>query len=55
MIKPLKNPWMENCLGCTKYKTVKEMNKKCESKKERRRIIKRQIYKLKREGGGNEG
>lgn len=50
MIKALKNPCMENCICCTKYKTVKEMDKKCESKRERRRITIRAIYKLKKEG-----
>lgn len=50
MIKPLKNPCVECCFGCEKYKTVKEMDKKCESKRERRRIITRAIYKLKKEG-----
>lgn len=50
MIKPLENPCMECCICCTKYKTVKEMDKKCESKRERGRRINRQIYKLKKEG-----
>ncbi len=34
---------------CTKYKTVKEMNQKCESKKERKRAIKRDIYRLRKQ------
>ncbi|WP_346891959.1 hypothetical protein [Clostridium sp. UBA3887] len=40
MIKPLENPCKKNCMFCTKYKNVKEMNQKCESKKERKRRCK---------------
>lgn len=51
MIPPLKNPCMKNCLCCDKYKTVKEMDKNCETRRERGRITARAIYKLKKQGG----
>ncbi|KAI3346257.1 hypothetical protein [Clostridium botulinum] len=49
MIAPLENPCMKCCFGCKKYKTVKEMKSKCETYKERNRIIKRELYKSKKE------
>ncbi|GAA0076178.1 hypothetical protein UT300005_05560 [Clostridium sp. CTA-5] len=49
MIAPLENPCMKCCFNCKRYKTVKEMKSKCETYKERNRIINREIYKSKKE------
>ena len=48
MKPPLENPCRKYCGCCKKYKTVKEQDKKCESKRERGRVIARAIYKTKK-------
>ncbi|QLY77812.1 hypothetical protein [Clostridium intestinale] len=54
MIKPLENPCMECCIACKKYKSVKEMQQKCETRKERKRATDRQIYKARKQRKGRE-